>query len=77
MKRLVHLATVVAVLCALPARADDLDDFVNAAMQRRNIPGVAIAVLKDGVLVRSGGYGLADRERAIAPGRILFSSSDR
>jgi D-alanyl-D-alanine carboxypeptidase len=68
MKRLGLVAAVIAVVCAIPARADDLDDFVNAAIQRRNIPGVAIAVVKDGVLVRSGGYGLADRERAIAPG---------
>jgi CubicO group peptidase (beta-lactamase class C family) len=68
MRRLALLASVLAVVCAIPARADDLDDFVNAAIQRRNISGVAIAVVKDGVLVRSGGYGLADRERGIAPG---------
>ena len=60
-------ALVVVVVGAAPAWADDLDDFVNAAIRQRNIPGVAIAVVKDGVLVRTGGYGLADREQRRAP----------
>jgi hypothetical protein len=54
-------------VAAVPVAADDLDDFLNAAIRQRNIPGIAIAVVKDGVLVRSGGYGLADRERSVAP----------
>jgi D-alanyl-D-alanine carboxypeptidase len=61
------LLAVVMVATVAPARADDLDDFINAAIRQRNIPGVAIAVVRDGVLIRSGGYGLADRERNIAP----------
>jgi len=67
MKRFLMTVSVM-VVAAVPAWGDDLDDFVNAAIKQRNIPGVAIAVVKDGVLVRTGGYGLADRERTIAPG---------
>jgi D-alanyl-D-alanine carboxypeptidase len=59
---------VLASLAAWPAHADDLDDFLNAAIRQRNIPGIAIAVVKDGTLIRSGGYGLADREGGTAPG---------
>jgi CubicO group peptidase (beta-lactamase class C family) len=62
------VAVAVMIAAAAPASADDLDDFVNAAIRQRNIPGVAIAVVKDGALVRTGGYGLADRERNVAPG---------
>ena len=55
MKRGLVLAGICA-LVATTARADDLDDFVNAAIKQRNIPGVAIAVVKDGALVRTGGW---------------------
>jgi CubicO group peptidase (beta-lactamase class C family) len=65
-KRLV-LAAGLLTLAIAPARADDLDDFVNATIRRLNIPGVAIAAVKDGVVVRTAGYGLADRERNVAP----------
>jgi D-alanyl-D-alanine carboxypeptidase len=68
MKTLSLLASLLTAVYVGPAGADDLDDFLDAAVRQRNIPGVAIAVVKDGVLVRSGGYGLADRERGIAPG---------
>src|SRR5687767_7367512 len=67
MRRLGLLVGVLAI-GAGPGAADDLDDFLNAAIRQRNIPGISIAVVKDGVLVRSGGYGLADRERGITPG---------
>jgi D-alanyl-D-alanine carboxypeptidase len=66
--RVICLVLLLTIVGAWPAHADDLDDFLNAAIRQRNIPGVAIAVVKDGVLVRSAGYGLADRERGIAPG---------
>ena len=61
-------AMFMMVVAAVPVAADELDDFLNATIRQRNIPGIAIAVVKDGALVRSGGYGLADRERSIAPG---------
>ena len=68
MKRVWLQAFTLVAVCAAAVSADDLDDFVNAAIRQRNIPGVAIAVVKDGALVRTGGYGLADRERNFAPG---------
>jgi D-alanyl-D-alanine carboxypeptidase len=44
------------------ARADELDDFVRARMERRHIPGLSLAVLKDGKVVKMRGYGLASVE---------------
>ena len=64
--KLTLLAGVLALVAA-PGQADDLDDFLNAAIRQRHIPGIAIAVVKDGTPVRSGGYGLADRERNVPP----------
>ncbi len=57
------LATAVfaTVLCGL-VRADQVDDLVRAEMARQHIPGLALAVVKDGRVVRSAGYGLANVE---------------
>ena len=68
MRRFIVFAACAVVVHGAAAQADDLDDFLNAAIQQRHIPGIAIAVVKDGTLVRTGGYGLADRERSVAPG---------
>jgi CubicO group peptidase (beta-lactamase class C family) len=44
------------------ARADQVDDFITAEMKRQNIPGLSIAVIKDGKVIKAAGYGIADRE---------------
>lgn len=42
------------------ARADVVDDLVKAEMARQQIPGLALAVVKDGKLTKAAGYGLAN-----------------
>lgn len=44
------------------ASADAVDDLVRARMQEHNIPGAAIAVVKNGKVVKIKGYGLASIE---------------
>jgi CubicO group peptidase (beta-lactamase class C family) len=39
---------------------DRTDDFVNAEMKRQNIPGLSLAVLRDGTIIKAAGYGLAN-----------------
>ena len=56
------LLVVLAVCVARPAHADPTDDFIRAEMKRQNIPGLALAVVKDGVVVKAAGYGVADRK---------------
>src|SRR4051794_8162395 len=46
-------------------RADDLDEFVTGVIRERHIPAVSLAVVKDGRLVRSAGYGVADLEHGV------------
>ena len=41
--------------------ADDTDEFVRAEMRRQNIPGLSLVVVKRGEIVKSQGYGLANR----------------
>jgi D-alanyl-D-alanine carboxypeptidase len=57
----------LAVVIGIPssARADAVDDFVRAEMQRQRIPGMAVAIIKDGVVIKTAGYGYADVERNI------------
>lgn len=56
---------VAAGLLAGPVRADALDDAIQREMQRRQVPGVAVAVVKDGRIVREGAYGLANVEHGV------------
>lgn len=44
------------------ARADEIDDYVKAQMQECHVPGVALAVIKNGKLTKIQGYGLANIE---------------
>ncbi|MDQ3323032.1 MAG: beta-lactamase family protein [Acidobacteriota bacterium] len=54
------------LLCgALSARADKVDDYVRAQMRERHIPGAAIAIIKDGRIVKAEGYGLANVELSV------------
>lgn len=43
-------------------RADQLDKFIGEQIKERNIPGLSIAVIKDGKVIKSNGYGLANLE---------------
>jgi CubicO group peptidase (beta-lactamase class C family) len=42
------------------AFADKLDDFTIAVMQKRHVPGLSMAIIEDGKILRAQGYGLAD-----------------
>ena len=39
-----------------------VDEFVNAELRTQHIPGVALAVVRDGKIVKAAGYGLANVE---------------
>ena len=56
----------IVMLSSYAVRADDVDDWVKSQMETRHVPGVAIAVVKDGVLIKAQGYGLANVEHNIA-----------
>jgi CubicO group peptidase (beta-lactamase class C family) len=64
-----HRPLSAALLCAAAllapsrARADAVDDLVARTMAAEHAPGVSVAVLKDGKVVKAQGYGLADAEK--------------
>jgi CubicO group peptidase (beta-lactamase class C family) len=42
------------------AQADRTDIFIKTEMQRQNIPGLSLVVLKEGQIVKAAGYGVAN-----------------
>src|SRR5579859_4459727 len=44
------------------ARADQIDDYIKRQMPRLHIPGLSLAVVQDGKVIKTKGYGLANME---------------
>src|SRR2546423_1384323 len=55
-------------LCLLPgmerARADAIDDYITHEMPRREMPGLALAIVEGTNVLKLKGYGVADRQSA-------------
>lgn len=65
-----HLVTVLFILVCLlssaSAQTDKVDDYVKAQMDLQKIPGLSIAVVRNGEIVKAKGYGLANVELNVA-----------
>ncbi len=55
-----------AAFCAFSAHADELDQWVVELMQKRNIPGLQLAVVRDNKVIKVASYGVANIEDNIA-----------
>jgi CubicO group peptidase (beta-lactamase class C family) len=71
------LLIIGCALVAAPVCSDEVDDFVRATMEEHEIPGIAIAVVRDGEPARVQGYGLAniELEVPVTPDTIFQSGS--
>lgn len=56
------LVAAIVLLTAATANADRVDELVRSRLKERNIPGAAIAVVKNGKVVKLKGYGFASLE---------------
>ncbi len=54
---LTGIAVLSLVSIAYQGRADDLDEFIRKQMQKRHVPGLSIAIIEDGKLIKAKGYG--------------------
>ncbi len=59
-KSLILLLLFVGAVTSV--RADWIDNFVKDTMTKRKIPGLSLAVIKDGKVIKARGYGFADLE---------------
>ena len=62
---------LIAIVLLFPAadiaRAQDkADEFILNQMRQQNIPGLSLAVVKNGEVIKARGYGLADRQSKVA-----------
>ena len=61
------LALAVVAPCGARGGAPaEIDAFVEAEMRRQHIPGMALAVVRDGKVVVAKGYGLANVEHGVS-----------
>lgn len=57
---------LLSTLAVAPVlHANPLDDAILAEMKRTNVPGVGVAVVKDGKIILEKGYGVANVEHAV------------
>lgn len=63
MERMTSIAFVLLLVGFTTAtKADRIDDYVNAEMQKQQLAGVALAVIRDGKTIKSKTYGLSNVE---------------
>ena len=58
-------AIVIALLglgASISGKADEIDDYITGQMRRLHIPGVSLAIVRDGRILKAQGYGLANLE---------------
>ena len=66
---------LLLMLHGTTARSDALDVVIRAEMQRQHVPGVAVAVVRHGKVVKAAGYGLANVEHGVpVRDRSMFQS---
>jgi CubicO group peptidase (beta-lactamase class C family) len=53
---------VSSIVFPASAQADKVDDYVKAGMEQQKIPGLSLAVVRNGEIIKAQGYGLANVE---------------
>ncbi len=56
------LFAIFLLLLTVSVRADEVDNYVRAQLAEQHIPGTAVAVIKNGKVIKMEGYGLASVE---------------
>lgn len=62
MKLISVLIVCLTITASAQVRADPVDSMVTSEMRQQGIPGLSLAVLRDGKVLKSKGYGLANVE---------------
>ena len=65
--------TIALIFCVSPAaKGDVIDSYIETQMRNLHIPGISLAVVRDGRIVKAKGYGLANIEAnsAAAPNTV-------
>src|SRR6266576_1355133 len=60
--RAVVVALLVGFCAPISTKADKIDDYVSARMRQLHIPGLSLAIVRDGRIAKAQGYGFANLE---------------
>jgi CubicO group peptidase (beta-lactamase class C family) len=58
----IFLSVSLVIAVSQSTRADEVDNHVRAEMNKQHIPGLSLAVVKNGAVEKTAGYGLANLE---------------
>jgi CubicO group peptidase (beta-lactamase class C family) len=61
-QRILGLWAALGIAVAYSAHADVVDEYVAAQLAAQHIPGLSLAVMRDGAVIKTGGYGFANLE---------------
>ena len=77
-----HLASFISTLLLLSVasgsvRADKVDDFVREQMKKRRVPGLSLAIIQDGKIIKAKGYGVIAKgsKTAVTPSTLFQAGS--
>lgn len=66
MKKLFLFMLQLFALLPVSAQSVTIDAYIDSVMLDRNIPGLQLAIVKDGAIVKTGAYGIANIEDGVA-----------
>jgi D-alanyl-D-alanine carboxypeptidase len=67
-KRIPLFALVLLLTATAAVPADKVDNYVKVEMQKQHVPGISLAVIKNGKIIKVKGYGLANVELNVPAG---------
>jgi CubicO group peptidase (beta-lactamase class C family) len=56
------VALLVGFCASISAKADNVDDYISSRMRQLHIPGLSLAIVRDGRVTKAQGYGFANLE---------------
>ena len=67
------IALCLLLMAVTAAQADPVDDYIEGQMKAFKLPGLALAVVKDGHVIKARGYGLANvaKKTPVTPDTVL------
>src|SRR6266498_1860595 len=61
--RVIAFALVLIFCASISAKSDEVDNYVKARMRDLHIPGISLAVVREGQIIKAQGYGFDNLEQ--------------
>jgi CubicO group peptidase (beta-lactamase class C family) len=64
--KLIKLSLLAIALMGNTAHADEIDDFIQATMAKKRIPGVQLAVVRNNEIIKTASYGFSSLQHSVS-----------